>query len=67
MKLGNLLDTIEVGDRPRGGVSKYKTGIISIGGEHIGLNQKLDLKNKNMYQRIFMTKQIQVKLMVEIY
>ena len=56
MKLGNLLDTIEVGDRPRGGVSKYKTGIISIGGEHIGLNQKLDLKNKKYVPKDFYDK-----------
>ena len=30
-RLGSLLATLETGDRPKGGVSKYKDGIISIG------------------------------------
>lgn len=56
IKLGNILDTIETGDRPKGGVSKYKHGIISIGGEHIGINQELDLKNKRYVPKDFYNK-----------
>ena len=44
-KLSNLIDTLETGDRPKGGVNKYKSGIISIGGEHIGKDGNLNLKN----------------------
>lgn len=36
---------IEIGSRPQGGVKNIKKGILSIGGEHIGLNGKLFLKN----------------------
>lgn len=56
IKLGNILDTIETGDRPKGGVAKYKNGVISIGGEHIGINQELDLRKKKYVPENFYNK-----------
>jgi type I restriction enzyme, S subunit len=35
LKLGSVLDILETGKRPKGGVSKYKDGIPSIGAENI--------------------------------
>lgn len=40
-RLSKLLADLEIGTRPKGGVSKYKSGIPSLGGEHIGTNGKL--------------------------
>ena len=35
IKLSKVIDCLETGKRPKGGVSKYKSGIPSLGGEHL--------------------------------
>ncbi len=47
-KLELLLETLESGKRPKGGVSEYKTGVPSLGGEHIGLNGKIKISIENI-------------------
>lgn len=47
-KLENIILVLESGKRPRGGVSEYQSGIPSLGGEHIGLNGKINT-NKLKY------------------
>ncbi|MEI6349399.1 MAG: restriction endonuclease subunit S [Bacteroidota bacterium] len=44
-KLGDVLETLESGKRPKGGVSEYQDGIPSLGGEHIGLDGTVSLNN----------------------
>lgn len=44
-KLSEILETLESGKRPKGGVSEYQSGIPSLGGEHIDLNGKVSLTN----------------------
>jgi len=44
-KLGEILETLESGKRPKGGVSEYQDGIPSLGGEHINLDGKISLSN----------------------
>jgi type I restriction enzyme M protein len=41
-KLGNIFVKIESGKRPRGGVAQYRAGIPSLGGEHIGVDGKMN-------------------------
>ena len=48
--------TIETGSRPQGGVSQYDEGVISIGGEHIGLDGRLKLENLKYVPRDFYNK-----------
>lgn len=43
--INTLLKTLESGNRPKGGVNKFKNGIPSLGGEHIGLDGRLYLNN----------------------
>ncbi|MDR1652828.1 MAG: N-6 DNA methylase [Prevotellaceae bacterium] len=40
--LGNIFIKIESGKRPKGGVAQYRSGIPSLGGEHIGTNGKMN-------------------------
>lgn len=40
-RLSKILSVLESGTRPKGGVGKYRSGIPSLGGEHIGTNGKL--------------------------
>lgn len=47
-KLELLLEALESGKRPKGGVSEYKTGVPSLGGEHIGLNGKIKISIDNI-------------------
>ncbi|AEW86724.1 restriction endonuclease subunit S [Flavobacterium columnare] len=44
-KLGEILETLESGKRPKGGVSEYQDGIPSLGGEHISLDGTISLNN----------------------
>jgi type I restriction enzyme M protein len=44
-KLSDILETLESGKRPKGGVSEYQYGIPSIGGEHINLDGTVALNN----------------------
>lgn len=44
-KLGDILETLESGKRPKGGVSEYQDGIPSLGGEHINLDGTISLNN----------------------
>ena len=44
-KLGEILETLESGKRPKGGVSEYQDGIPSLGGEHINLEGTVSLNN----------------------
>jgi type I restriction enzyme M protein len=41
-RLGNIFVKIESGKRPKGGVAQYRSGIPSLGGEHIGIDGKMD-------------------------
>jgi type I restriction enzyme M protein len=41
-RLGNIFVKIESGKRPKGGVAQYRSGIPSLGGEHIGVNGKMN-------------------------
>ena len=44
--LDSLIQTIETGSRPKGGVGAFTSGALSIGGEHIGSNSgRLDLSS----------------------
>ncbi len=43
--LSEVIDTIETGCRPKGGITNLKEGIPSIGGEHLNSYGKFDLKN----------------------
>ena len=45
VRLSNILSVLESGNRPKGGVGMYRTGVISLGGEHIGLDGKLNLES----------------------
>jgi len=41
-RLGNIFVKIESGKRPKGGVAQYRSGIPSLGGEHIGPDGKMN-------------------------
>ena len=41
-RLGNIFVKIESGKRPKGGVAQYRSGIPSLGGEHIGIDGKMN-------------------------
>jgi len=41
-RLGNILTKIESGKRPKGGVAQYRSGVPSLGGEHIGNDGKMN-------------------------
>jgi len=43
--LFELLSVLETGARPKGGVDRYKTGIPSLGGEHLTASGKFFLRN----------------------
>lgn len=43
--LNAVLETLEAGSRPTGGVAHNTDGVISVGGEHIGLDGKIKLKS----------------------
>ncbi len=47
-KLSTILEVLESGNRPKGGVSEYQEGIPSLGGEHIGLNGKIYISKSNL-------------------
>ncbi|HOF44556.1 MAG TPA: N-6 DNA methylase [Candidatus Pacearchaeota archaeon] len=49
VKLGTLIseDNLISGKRPSGGVFQYEEGVISLGGENVGKDGKLDLSNIN--------------------
>ncbi|MDR1984268.1 MAG: N-6 DNA methylase, partial [Prevotellaceae bacterium] len=41
-RLGNIFIKIESGKRPKGGVAQYRSGVPSLGGEHIGIDGKMN-------------------------
>lgn len=45
VSLIKLVKDIQSGNRPKGGVKNNKKGIVSLGGEHIGLDGRLKLSN----------------------
>jgi type I restriction enzyme M protein len=47
-KLSEILEVLESGNRPKGGVGEYLEGIPSLGGEHIGLNGKISVSKNNL-------------------
>jgi type I restriction enzyme M protein len=42
-KLSTIVDELQSGNRPKGGVSEFQSGIPSLGGEHIGLEGQVVL------------------------
>lgn len=48
-KLEKIVLTIESGNRPQGGVANITDGIISLGGEHIGNNGKIEINSNIKY------------------
>tara|TARA_B100000780_G_C21122675_1_gene454917 strand:+ start:403 stop:4125 length:3723 start_codon:yes stop_codon:yes gene_type:complete len=48
VKLSQVLEILESGSRPKGGVGEYLDGIPSIGGEHIGLNGRISTNKNNL-------------------
>lgn len=47
-KLSQVLEVLESGNRPKGGVGEYLEGIPSLGGEHIGLDGRLSISKNNL-------------------
>jgi type I restriction enzyme M protein len=47
-KLSDVLDVLESGNRPKGGVGEYLEGIPSLGGEHIGLDGQISVNKNNL-------------------
>ncbi len=43
VRLGEILSDLQSGKRPTGGVGNYGSGIPSLGGEHVGLDGKIDI------------------------
>ncbi|MGI6370439.1 MAG: restriction endonuclease subunit S [Candidatus Kapaibacterium sp.] len=43
-----ILNTLESGNRPKGGVGEYLDGVPSLGGEHIGLNGRIFVNKDNI-------------------
>ncbi|NJO92727.1 MAG: restriction endonuclease subunit S, partial [Chloroflexia bacterium] len=43
-----MLNTLESGKRPKGGVGEYQDGVPSLGGEHIGLDGKIKVSSENL-------------------
>lgn len=56
VRLFKLLSVLETGSRPKGGVAKYKNGIPSIGGEHIGIDGMLNLNSLKYVPEEFFAK-----------
>ena len=54
ISLEKVFEKIETGSRPKGGVSQYTEGILSLGGEHIdNSNGHLNLENKKFVPKEF--------------
>ena len=54
VSLENLFESIETGSRPKGGISEFSEGILSLGGEHINnTTGYLNLKNKKFVPQDF--------------
>lgn len=61
-KLSKLIETLESGNRPKGGVARIKEGILSIGGEHLNLNGELFLKKPKFVPENFFNSTNQGKI-----
>ncbi|MBL1231558.1 MAG: restriction endonuclease subunit S [Flavobacteriales bacterium] len=48
IKLSQILEVLESGNRPKGGVGEYLVGIPSLGGEHIGLDGRISVNKNNL-------------------
>ena len=46
IKIENILINLITGNRPKGGISTYNNGVLSLGGEHIGKDGNVNLTNK---------------------
>ena len=44
-KIAEIVSVLESGKRPKGGVSEYRTGIPSLGGEHINMDGTVTVEN----------------------
>jgi type I restriction enzyme M protein len=56
LPLKDVICVLEAGSRPRGGVSNISTGAISLGGEHIGIDGRITLKNIKYVPKDFYNK-----------
>lgn len=54
--LNELLSVLETGARPKGGVDQYKTGVPSLGGEHLTADGKFFLRNLKFIPEDFAAK-----------
>ncbi|ENP8394296.1 N-6 DNA methylase [Vibrio alginolyticus] len=52
-RLSKILSDLEVGSRPKGGVGKYRSGVPSLGGEHIGTNGTLAIDSMKYVPQSF--------------
>ncbi|MEI7989357.1 MAG: restriction endonuclease subunit S [Chloroflexota bacterium] len=60
--LNDLLLCLETGARPKGGVDRYKTGLPSLGGEHLTADGKFNLKNLKFIPEYFAEKLLRGKI-----
>lgn len=56
MPLIELLSSLETGARPKGGVDRFKTGVPSLGGEHLTADGKFFLRNLKFIPEDFAVK-----------
>lgn len=61
IKLSDVIDCIESGSRPSGGVANIKEGILSLGGEHINNNCEVVTTNPKFISLVYHEKIIRTK------
>lgn len=61
-RLSNILQTIESGSRPKGGVRAIESGVPSLGGEHLNSDGMLDFSNIRFVSEDYYKKQTKGKV-----
>ena len=60
--LGSLIEFIESGSRPSGGISDISEGVLSLGGEHISQKMMLDVKTPKFISIDFHQKHLETEI-----
>ena len=60
--LGSLIEFIESGSRPSGGISDISEGVLSLGGEHISQKMTLDVKTPKFISIDFHQKHLETEI-----